>query len=59
MLVPALIHPEQKCALPMMPEFMDQNHGQDKQDCEINSAKRWIDKDAGWLIENATWRRPF
>ena len=52
MLVPALIHPEQKCALPMMPEFMDQNDGQDKQDCEINSAKRWIDKNAGWLVEN-------
>lgn len=52
MLVPALIHPEQKCALPMMPEFMDQNDGQDKQDCEINSTKRWIDKNAGWLIEN-------
>ena len=52
MLVPALIHPEQKCALPMMPEFIDQNDGQDKQDCEINSAKRWLNKNVEWLIEN-------
>lgn len=52
MLVPALIHPEQKCALPMMPEFMDQNDGSEKQDCEMNSAKRWIVKNAQWLVEN-------
>lgn len=52
MLVPALIHPEQKCALPMMPEFIKNIDGYEKQDCELNSAKRWIDKNMEWLIEN-------
>jgi hypothetical protein len=52
MLVPALIHPEQKCALPMAPEFMDQNDGDEKQDCEINSAKRWLGSKREWLTQN-------
>lgn len=26
-----------------MQEFIDNNDGEDKQDCEINASKRWID----------------
>ncbi len=34
MLAPVLIHPEQKVALPMMPEFIKNEDGSEKQDCE-------------------------
>ncbi len=49
MLCPALIHPEQKCALPMAPEFILQEDGKEKQDCELNAAKRWINAKKDWL----------
>ena len=52
MLVPALIHPEQKCALPMAPEFIQNADGTEKQDCELNSAKRWCASQKEWLSQN-------
>ena len=52
MLVPALIHPEQKCALPMAPEFISNQDGFEKQDCEVNSAKRWCNAKNNWLTNN-------
>ena len=52
MLVPALIHPDQKYALPMAPEFITNDDGQEKQDCELNSAKRWCAMKQGWLSQN-------
>ena len=52
MLMPALIHREQKCALPMMPEFITPQDGMEKQDCEINAAKRWCEKKKEWLCAN-------
>lgn len=52
MLCPALIHPEQKCALPMAPEFITPQDGEKKQDCEINTAKRWCQAQRNWLQDN-------
>lgn len=52
MLVPALIHPDQKYALPMAPEFITNDDGQEKQDCELNSAKRWCQSQQEWLRQN-------
>ena len=52
MLVPALIHPDQKCALPLAPEFITAQDGAEKQDCELNSAKRWCSEKKDWLVEN-------
>lgn len=52
MLCPALIHPEQKCALPMAPEFIRPQDGEKKQDCEINAAKRWCTTQRDWLQDN-------
>lgn len=49
MLCPAIIHPEQKCALPMAPEFITPQDGAEKQDCEINAAKRWCLQNQLWL----------
>jgi hypothetical protein len=52
MMCPVLVHPEQKCALPMAPEFIQQQDGMDKQDCEINAAKRWCEDKKEWLEQN-------
>lgn len=52
MMVPALIHKDQKCALPLGPEFISNQDGTEKQDCEINAAKRWIQKKKAWLEAN-------
>ena len=38
----ALMHPSQKQVIPLMPEEIRNEDGSDKQDCEINAAKRLI-----------------
>ena len=39
-----LMHPSQKQVIPLMPEEIRNEDGSDKQDCEINAAKRLIQK---------------
>lgn len=41
---PIISHPDKKQILPLMPEEICQQDGEDKQDCETNSAKRLVDK---------------
>jgi hypothetical protein len=38
----AIMHPDQKQVLPVMPEPIQNSDGQQKQDCEINAAKRFV-----------------
>jgi hypothetical protein len=38
----ALMHPDQKQVIPLMPEPIANTDGEQKQDCEINAAKRFI-----------------
>ncbi len=40
----ALMHPDQKQVIPLMPEEISNSDGGEKQDCEINAAKRLIRK---------------
>ncbi len=40
----AIMHPDKKQVLPVMPEAIQNGDGSKKQDCEINAAKRFIDK---------------
>jgi hypothetical protein len=37
-----IVHPEKRQVLPLAPEFIRNDDGQSKQDCEINAAKRLI-----------------
>lgn len=37
-------HPDQKQVIPFMPEQICNSDGQDKQDCEMNAAKRYINR---------------
>ena len=38
----AIMHPDKKQVLPVMPEAIQNKDGTEKQDCEINAAKRFI-----------------
>jgi hypothetical protein len=48
-LCPVIVHPSQKQVLPLMPEFIKNEDGNEKQDCEINAAKRWIEANKEFL----------
>lgn len=39
---PTLVSPFMREVLPLMPEFIQNRDGSEKQDCEINASKRWI-----------------
>ena len=47
-ITPSIVHPALKKVLPMMQEFISNADGDatksDKQDCEVNAAKRWLEK---------------
>lgn len=38
----AIMHPDKKQVVPVMPEAIGNEDGSDKQDCEINAAKRFV-----------------
>src|SRR5213594_1453709 len=42
MLGAAIIHPDKREVIPLMPEPIVQQDGTDKNDCEREAAKRWI-----------------
>jgi Transposase DDE domain len=42
MLGAVLVHPEHSCVLPLAPEPIQRQDGQDKNDCERNAARRWL-----------------
>jgi hypothetical protein len=44
MLGAALIHPDQRAVIPLMPEPIGQRDGTDKNDCERNATKRFVGK---------------
>ena len=52
-ITPAIVNPDIKKAIPMMQEFISNTDGDatknDKQDCEVKAAKRWLEK-----FENVT-----
>ena len=47
-ITPAIVHPALKKVLPLMQEFISNADGDatksDKHDCEVNAAKRWLEK---------------
>jgi hypothetical protein len=44
MISPALVSPDFKEVFPLMPEFIRNEDGSEKQDCERNACKRWLQK---------------
>ena len=43
-LMPAIVVPNGATAVPLSPEFIKPQDGAEKQDCEINAAKRWVNR---------------
>jgi hypothetical protein len=42
-LTPVIVAHGQSRVMPLPPEFIQAQDGAEKQDCEINAAKRWLD----------------
>jgi len=42
-ITPTIVHPDIKRVLPLMQEFIANDDGKEKQDCEVNASKRWLD----------------
>jgi hypothetical protein len=67
MLTPVIVSPGTNMAFSLSPEFITPQDGSDKQDCETNAGKRWLDrcgesyKDAGAVIlgDDLYSRQPF
>jgi hypothetical protein len=43
MVAATIVKPDSNVVLPLMPEFIRNEDGAEKQDCERNAAKRWLD----------------
>ena len=44
-ITPIIAKPKINTILPLLPEMISNKDGEDKQDCEINASKRWLEKD--------------
>jgi hypothetical protein len=44
-ITPVVVAPEQPHVLPYVPEFILPQDGSEKQDCEMNAAKRWVEQE--------------
>jgi len=43
-ITPTIAHPNSNQVLPLLPEIISNKDGEEKQDCEINASKRWLEK---------------
>jgi ribosome biogenesis protein Tsr3 len=50
-LTPVIVSPNQNQVISLAPEFIKPQDGAEKQDCELNAAKRWLQRD---IIATAT-----
>ena len=49
-ITPVIVAPGQPHAIPLRPEFITPQDGSTKQDCEINAAKRWLEKNGAFYL---------
>lgn len=52
-ITPVIVAPGQAHVIPLPPEFIRPQDGQEKQDCELAAGKRWLN---AWGAHYATWR---
>jgi hypothetical protein len=48
-ITPVVVAPGQPHVLPYVPEFITPQDGTEKQDCEMNAAKRWVEQEGATL----------
>jgi hypothetical protein len=51
-ITPVVVAPGQPDVLPYVPEFIVPQDGTEKQDCEMNAAKRWVQQEAAVLRQH-------
>lgn len=51
-ITPVIVAPGQAQVIALPPEFVQPQDGQDKQDCEVNASKRWLER---WGSSYACW----
>ncbi|MCK5872593.1 MAG: ISNCY family transposase [Methylococcales bacterium] len=44
-ITPVIVSPTQSQVIPLAPEFITPQDGCEKQDCELNASKRWLERD--------------
>ncbi len=44
-ITPIIAHPKSNKVLPLFPEVISNKDGDEKQDCEINASKRWLERE--------------
>jgi hypothetical protein len=54
MVTPVIVAPNHSQVIPLMPEFVRPQDGNEKQDCELNASKRWIAGHTRYQQENIT-----
>lgn len=52
-LLPVIVCPGQSTVISLPPEFIVPQDGSEKQDCEVNAAKRWMAKHRQWFAQQA------
>ena len=53
---PVIVAAEKPSVIPLAPEFITPQDGADKQDSELAAAKRWLEREAGYLPPTVTVR---
>ena len=43
-ITPTIVHPKSKKVIALFQEFISNDDGEAKQDCEVNASKRWLDR---------------
>jgi len=54
MVTPTLVAPGSNIVISLLPEFITPQDGADKQDCELNASKRWLDRSVVPALEGET-----
>jgi hypothetical protein len=52
---PVIVSPRQSAVIPLVPEFITPQDGSEKQDYELATSKRWLEKEANDLPGNTTF----
>lgn len=48
---PVIVSPNQSQVIPLVPEYVTPQDGNDKQDCELNATKRWMNQESEQLAQ--------
>lgn len=53
-ITPVIVSPKQSDVIPLTPEFITNQDGNEKQDCELKASARWLEREREHLPDNVT-----